>query len=134
MSNSSIKLHFQKYILYYLIALVPLILIYMLIRNLVADYMLNKSLEDDYSSYEDLVSQVYEEYPSLFKFDDSDIAIIKMDNLILGIQTSNESHQWASGLFFTEEQDQCVGYIIVTKLNSNKLDVDTSHICDMIDY
>ncbi len=134
MNNGNIKLHFQKYILYYFIALIPLILICILIKNLIVDYMLNRSLEGDYSSYEYLINQAYEEYPSLFKFDDSDTAIIKMDDLILGVQTSNESHQWASGLLFTKEQDQCVGYIIVKKLNNEVLDIDTSHICDMIDY
>lgn len=134
MSNGNIKLHFQKYILYYVIALIPLILICTLIKNLIVDYMMNKSLENDYSSYEYLVNQAYEEYPSLFEFDDSNTAIIKMDDLILGIKTDNESHQWASGLLFTEEQDQCVGYIIVKRLSYEKLDIDTSHICDMIDY
>ena len=33
----------------------------------------------------------------------------------------------------TKDQDQCVGYFIIKKVNS-ELQIDSSHICDMIDY
>lgn len=88
------------------------------------------------SQYEDLVytiKEVYEFKPSFFEFDENGVAIVTIDNLLIPITNGNKTMQAISFTFINEHQDECVGYIIVEKSN-NDLKVDTSHICDMIDY
>ena len=47
--------------------------------------------------------------------------------------TNGKDTMYFGEIPITKEQDQCVGYIIVEKINE-KLKFDYSHLCDMVDY
>lgn len=93
-----------------------------------------KRLESDYSIYKDGVENAYRIDSSLFIFDDNNTAIIKVDTLLNKISNGRDSMEGIGIIPQTKEQDQCVGYIIVKKNENDILDIDMSHMCDMIDY
>ena len=100
--------------------------------NLISDLYENKKSEYDYSIYDETIKQIYEIAPSLFKFDENNIATIKMDDFLEPITNGKDTLSF--GLVpLTKDQDQCVGYFIIKKVNG-ELEIDSSHICDMIDY
>ena len=86
----------------------------------------------DYSYFDNTIREAYKINPSLFKFDENNIAIVKMDDLIRPITNGKDTMDLAI-VPLTKEQDQCVGYFIVKKIE-NDLQIDSSHMCDMIDY
>lgn len=100
--------------------------------NLISDLYENKKSEYDYSIYDETIKQIYEIDPSLFKFDEHNIATIKMDDFLEPITNGKDTLSF--GLVpLTKDQDQCVGYFIIKKVNG-ELEIDSSPICDMIDY
>lgn len=125
----NIKIHIQKYFLYDILALIIFIVINILMFKLVNDLYENEKSEYDYS---DVIEKIYEIDPSLFKFDANDIAIVKMDDFLEPI-TNGKDTMFFGLVPLTKEQDQCVGYFIIKKVNDDLM-VDSSHICDMIDY
>ncbi len=129
---NNIKLHLQKYFIYDILAVILFIGISKFVINLYNDHQTNVHLENDFSYYNSTLDEIYKIDPSIFKFDENNIAIVEMSNLLKPITNGTDT------IFFgevpmTKEQDQCVGYIIV-KRNDNKLSYDYSHICDMLDY
>ncbi len=128
----NIKLHIKKYFFYDVLALIIFICINILMFNLISDLYENKKSEYDYSIYDETIKQIYEIDPSLFKFDENNIATIKMDDFLEPITNGKDTLSF--GLVpLTKDQDQCVGYFIIKKVNG-ELEIDSSHICDMIDY
>ena len=128
----NIKLHIKKYFFYDVLALIIYICINILMFNLISDLYENKKSEYDYSIYDETIKQIYEIDPSLFKFDEHNIATIKMDDFLEPITNGKDTLSF--GLVpLTKDQDQCVGYFIIKKVNG-ELEIDSSHICDMIDY
>lgn len=128
----NIKLHIKKYFFYDVLALIIFICINILMFNLINDLYENKKSEYDYSIYDETIRQIYEIDPSLFKFDENNIATIKMDYFLEPITNGKDTLSF--GLVpLTKDQDQCVGYFIIKKVNG-ELEIDSSHICDMIDY
>ncbi len=127
-----IKLHIQKYIFYDIFAILIFIAINILVYKFVKDYQENKNSELDYSYFDNTIKEAYKINPSLFKFDENNIAIVKMDDLIRPI-TNGKDTMYLGIVPLTKEQDQCVGYFIVKKIK-NDLQIDSSHMCDMIDY
>lgn len=125
----NIKLHIQKYFFYDILAIIIFIVINILMFKLVNDLYEAKKSEYDYS---DIIEKIYEIDPSLFKFNANDIAIVKMDDFLEPITNGKDTIYFAD-IPLTKNQDQCVGYFIIKKVNS-ELQIDSSHICDMIDY
>lgn len=125
----NIKIHIQKYFLYDILAIIIFIVINILMFKLVNDLYETKKSEYDYS---DIIEKIYEIDPSLFKFNSNDIAIVKMDDFLEPITNGKDTIYFAD-VPLTKNQDQCVGYFIIKKVN-DELMVDSSHICDMIDY
>lgn len=127
-----IKLHVQKYIFYDIFAIIIFIGLNILMINFLNDYQENKKAELDYSIYNQTLIDAYKINPNIFKFDDNNIAIVKMDDLLVPI-TNGKDTMYFGVVPLTDKQDQCVGYFIVEKVN-DELKIDSSHICDMIDY
>lgn len=94
--------------------------------------LINKNKESFNYSYTEMVKRAYKIDPSILEFDNNNKAILKVDTLIKGVKNKNSSFNY-DGILFTKDFDQCVGYFIVTKIDK-AIDVDLSHICDMIDY
>ena len=86
-----------------------------LLTLLLFDYLAGKSINYvayDIENEEKFINEMYEFAPELFKFDDSGKAII-----------------------YDKDLNECDGYYVVyKKSDSDKLEVDMSHICDMLDY
>lgn len=130
-----IKLHLHKYFFYDILAIGIFILITIVFIKFIHDSNINKQIEKDYSDYDNAIYQLYELKPSMFDFDENDIAVLKMDDLVKPVINEEGIYEIISQTMIrlTKDQDQCMGYIIV-KRNNNKFDIDYSHICDMIDY
>lgn len=81
----------------------------------------------DYESQSNWVKEVYSIHPDMFEFDSNGLCKITMEQV----------HTMQSDIGNYIEHDKygnmCVGYFIIKK-NGNDIDVDSSHICDMINY
>lgn len=128
----NIKLHIKKYFFYDVLALIIFICISVLMFNLINDLYENEKSKYDYSIYDETIKKIYEIDPSLFKFDENNIATIKMDDFLEPITNGKDTLSFGI-VPLTKDQDQCVGYFIIKKVNG-ELEIDSSHICDMIDY
>ncbi len=84
-----------------------------------------ETINYDYQSK--CVEEVYELHQSAFNFDSNNICKITVEQI----------HTISNDFGFEIEHDKygnmCVGYFIVKK-NENNIEVDSSHICDMINY
>lgn len=130
MMKDSIKAHFQRYMFHYFIVFLILIGIMIVGIYLVKDIHENKKANSDFYYYEERIREVYKVNPSFFKFNPDGVAIVKVDELI---EESTDSI--GIGIIpVDKDQNQCVGYILVKKINNSEIDIDTSHFCDMIDY
>lgn len=125
------KLHLNKYIFYYIIGFIILIFINYLIITLYNDYQINKKNEYDFSYLDSTLNDIYNMDPSLFKFNGNE-AILEMNDLLKPITNGNDTLIFGE-VPINKEQDQCVGYIIVKKINDS-FKYDYSHICDKVDY
>lgn len=81
----------------------------------------------DYDFQSKSVEEVYKLHPSAFNFDPSGVCKITVEKI----------HTISDDCGFEIEHDKdgnmCVGYFIVKK-NGDNIEVDSSHICDMINY
>lgn len=127
-----IKLHIQKFIFYDLLAIFIFIVFNIFFINLIIDIQENQKSKYDYSNYDDTIRKIYTIDSSLFQFNEDGVAIVKMDDLLKPI-TNGKDTMYFGIVPLTDEQDQCVGYFIVTK-KENELQIDSSHLCDMVDY
>ena len=125
-------MHISKFLFYDILAIAFFVVSNMIIIRIVNDYKENKLLKNDFSNYNLTIEEAYRIDPSLFNFDEDGIAIIKIDDLLKPI-TNGKDTIYFGVVPLTKEQDQCVGYIIVKK-KKDDLDIDTSHMCDIIDY
>ncbi len=127
-----LKLHFQKYGFYDIAAIFLFILLSFVSFKLYNDWQNNKKNEYDFTNYDSTMLEIYKINPSLFKFNNKEIAIIEMKDLLKPI-TNGKDTIYFGEVPMTKNQDQCMGYIIVKKKN-NKLKFNYSHLCDMLDY
>lgn len=129
--KNEIKLHLHKYIFYYIVAIILFPFVFSLCFNFVRDYL--KSKEPHVFDYDDFLNEAYKIDPSIFQFKNEDEAIIEMTRLKGPI--TDGIHSIGLGLSqYTEEQDECIGYIIARRKKDNTFDYDYSHVCDMIDF
>lgn len=129
---NNIKLHLKKYFIYDILVIILFIGINKLAISLYNDYQNNKNSKNDFSYYDSVLNDIYIIDPTIFNFNENDIAIIEMSDLLKPITNGKDTLYFGEGPM-TKEQDQCVGYIIVKK-KQGKFDYDYSHICDMLDY
>lgn len=133
MISNRLKLSFKRYAHYYILSIILLIIIILLIVFAIKSDIDNKKNMYDFTYYEEIIKDIYNNNPTFFKFDSTNKAIVKIDDLINQYNSNNVNYISSTTIKLTKEQDQCMGYIIVSKIN-NKLDINTSHICDMIDF
>ncbi len=110
-----------------------------LLTLLLFDYLAGKSINYvayDIENEEKFINEMYEFAPELFKFDDSGKAIIYIRNFTDEDGYTNTKYETTSRqLIFDKDLNECDGYYVVyKKSDSDKLEVDMSHICDMLDY
>lgn len=110
-----------------------------LLTLLLFDYFSEKSIS--YQSFnpndeEEFVNEMYDFAPELFEFDDNGKAIIYIRNFTdEGGYTNTKYETTSRQPIYDKNLNQCDGYYIVyKKSDSDKLEVDSSHLCDMLDY
>ena len=132
MNNKFFWNHIGKYFNTYIGTIILFIAINVLAYNLIVGY--NETLSEEQSSLKDAIYEAYRIDPTILDFNEDNVAILKLDVLLLGVSNSKENIQ-LSNSSYTDDFDECVGYIILKKQDSTqKIDIDESHICDMIDY
>ena len=75
-----------------------------------------------------VVKEIYEKYPELFSFTEDGECIISVSELLKG------QNEFDFDIMHDKEGNDCIGYYIINKDLNNNIDIDSSHICDMIDY
>lgn len=84
----------------------------------------NKQKNPDENFYKEIIEYIYNDDATFFKFIDNK-AIYPISELKKGYKNIDYSILTVNGDF-----EECTGYIIITKLNNQTLDIDTSKICD----
>ncbi len=130
MKNNNFANHISKYFNRYIYSLIVIIIIIVFLSRFIPDYAEEKK-EEDYSSLKEDVVVAYKIDPNILVFDAEGIAILQMDILYAGV--SNKKESFIIPPKYDANFDQCVGYLIIKKIGSD-LDIDTSHMCEMIDY
>lgn len=132
---NKIKLHLHKYVFYYLLLIIITLIVTYILSCLTRDTLDNYKHNNNYSNYEEYIYKAYKDNPSLFIFDKNNESKIKVEDLLQKQDSDGNITGYIpiTAINFTKEQDQCLGYIIVKKVDDD-LQIDTSHICDMIDY
>lgn len=109
--------------------IIELIIISLLVL-LIFDFLAEKGVTYDGISKEDetdYINEMYETSPELFEFDGNGKAIVYIRNF-----TYEETNNIRRSIIFDKDLNECDGYYIVYK-NNDKLEVDVSHLCDMLD-
>ncbi len=130
--KSSLKMHFNRYLFYYILLALLLIPLSILIVVFIRDFKLYLEDKNKLPDYTEEVKQLYEINPDLFQFDENDTFVLKMDYL-LETRIADKIIRIVGRPHLSENFEQCVGYLIVKNINNN-ITVDNSHICDIIDY
>jgi len=131
--NKKLKLHIQKYIFYDVFFFIIFIGISYIIFRFYNDYQENKKSRYDFSIYNDTLIEMYDIDPTIFEFNEDNIAIVEMNTLIEEPITDGKQTMHFGEIPINENQDQCVGYIIIKKENE-EFSFDYSHLCDMVDH
>jgi hypothetical protein len=126
---NNLKKHFLFYWQRYACALIILSIIGVIV--IVKMTYHNESKGDNYNFIKEIILDTYELDPSILQFDKDNKAILKMDFLYSPIDDTDNT---LIDPIYNDDLDQCAGYIIVSKNKSNELNIDLSHMCDMIDF
>lgn len=81
----------------------------------------------NYEHQSNWVKEVYEDNPNIFEFDISDECKITVE------QMHTIQHKIGNYIEHDKYGNMCVGYFIIKKKDKG-IEVDSSHICDMINY
>lgn len=87
----------------------------------------------DIKSEEKFIKKMYEVSPDLFEFNEENIAIIYLRTFTDGYTNKNGETIYVS-VKFDKNLNECDGYYIVYKRDENNIDVDSTHLCDMLNY
>lgn len=135
---NKIKAHFQKYIFYDIVGMIILLIMIILVLKFIHDYKEVEQSRYDFTNYEIAIQNAVRNGILKIDFDQNNISILKVDDLMRNNDCDKENCNMEiipqTAIEFTDNQDQCVGYIIIEKLDNDDLKIDTSHVCDMIDY
>ncbi len=89
------------------------------------DTKVNNDLSNDYSYMDSCVKDLY--------FNNIDLFVKENNTYILKMDYMYDKCGVGSTSLYTKDMDQCVGYIELNDFNNN-INIDYSHICEMIDY
>lgn len=122
--------HINFYFKWDVLAIIIFILIVIFLYNFIPDDIESKNYVNDRSYIKEIVKKSYEKNSDFLNFNSTNVAILKMDVLY---STLADGYNSLLDPIYNDDFDQCAGYIIIEKSDS-ELDIDISHICDMIDY
>lgn len=74
---------------------------------------------------------MYEVFPDFFEFNEENIAIIYLRNFTDGYTNKNSETIYVF-VKFDKNLNECDGYYIIYKRDENNIDVDSTHLCDML--
>lgn len=131
MKFSKIVNHIEKHLQKYFIGLMYIVLIAAFLSRFIPDYIESLKGYDYKDTIKETAIEAYNLDPSILSFDENNISILKMDVLYTPI--GDMDYPLIDPLY-NKNYEQCAGYLIITKSNDNKLNIDTSHMCEMIDY
>ena len=80
------------------------------------------------STYDYVVKRIYARHPDLFTFTDDGQSIITVSELFKG------QNEYYFDIMHDKDGNDCVGYYIINRDLDKNIKVDSSHVCDMIDY
>lgn len=123
--NNNIKLFIHNHLLLCIFIVLFIITLPKLVTQFMYDKKMNNELSNDYSYMDNCVKDLYMNNIDLFVKENNDY-ILKMDYMYdkCGVDSTS---------LYTKELDQCVGYIKLNDFNYN-INIDYSHVCEMIDY
>ncbi len=84
-----------------------------------------ETINYDYQSK--CVKEVYKIHPSAFSFDSENICKITVE------QIHTISDDYSFEIEHDKNGNMCLGYFVIRKVD-NDIEIDSSHICDMINY
>lgn len=110
-------------------ALITVVTILVIVLIKIYFYNLDKKWykKIDYNSYVLIVNDIHNKYPNLFKFDENNDAIMTVEELV----TKQDEIEF--DIAHDKDGNMCIGYFIVSKVGEG-IDIDASHMCDMINY
>ena len=114
---------------YFLILIIVILITIAYLINLYSISLHKKMYEKVcYDCDNDCIEIIYNEKSELFSFDKNNNSIITIEELL----SSNASCSFDT----THDKygNDCIGYYVIHKNDNNKIKIDSSHICDMIDY
>lgn len=112
----------KRFILFLLIVFVIMFLFY---KYILYKYKINYE-NIDYNYQSKCVKEVYDLHPEAFTFNSNECKITVEQIQLISDDSGFEIEHDKYG-------NMCVGYYIVKKVE-NDIEVDSSHICDMINY
>ena len=112
-----------KLIIFFLIVFVIIFGFYKYILH--KDRIRYETIDYDYQSK--CVKEVYKLHPGAFMFDENNECKITVEE----VQTISDDYGFE--IEHDKDGNMCVGYYIV-KRSGDTIEVDSSHICDMINY
>lgn len=80
-----------------------------------------------YDCQNEMVERIYKYKNDIFEFDNNGIAKVTIEKLL------TSQNKYGFSLEHDKEGNDCIGYYIIYK-KSNNIEIDSSHICDMINY
>ena len=110
-------------------ALITVVTILVIVLIKIYFYNLDKKWykKIDYNSYVLIVNDIHNKNPNLFKFDENNDAIMTVEELV----TKQDEIEF--DIAHDKDGNMFIGYFIVSKVGEG-IDIDASHMCDMINY
>lgn len=120
----------RKFIM--VIAFLTISIIILMIFNVFIKPFYNKKNDIDYESEEKFILNIYNKYPDIFNFNDEGIAKVYLRIFTDGYKTKT-GEVISTSTKFDNNLNECDGYYLIFR-NYDKIEVDFSHICDMLNY
>lgn len=116
----------KKVFIFIIFLLVVFVIIFLLYKYILYKDKINYE-NIDYNYQSRCVKEVYNLHPSAFEFNEVNECKITVEQVHL------IDDDYGFEIEHDKDGNMCVGYYIVKK-NENDIEVDSSHICDMINY
>ena len=94
-------------------------------------FQINNAYENnnsDLSINDYYIESIYEKNPNVFNFGEDGECIITVSELL------KYESEYEMDILHDKYGNDCIGYYIIHKDLDNNIDIDSSHICEMIDY
>lgn len=122
--NVKFKYFIYNYSTYILIVILSiLIILYISPKNTITN--------DTISWYEFQIETAFSIRPDIFKFNKENTLTIRTEELTKLI--NDNIPELDVEIPINEDQDQCIGYVIIKKHDTN-IDIDTSKTCEIMNY